>query len=108
MIHRAFLLIATLLVSAAPTACKSDGAAGSGPSTASKTAQGAANPSQAKNGFDGMPPVGTKAKCPVMGTEFEVTKETQSSVYKGKTYVFCCNGCKPQFDANPEKYVAGS
>src|SRR5688572_11301916 len=28
-----------------------------------------------------------------------------SSVYKGKKYLFCCQGCKPQFDKNPEKYV---
>ncbi|MBC8103781.1 MAG: YHS domain-containing protein [Cytophagales bacterium] len=28
-----------------------------------------------------------------------------SSVYKGKKYLFCCGGCKPQFDKNPEKYV---
>ena len=30
----------------------------------------------------------------------------QKSVYKGKTYYFCCPGCKPQFDKNPEKYIS--
>ena len=58
-----------------------------------------------KNGFQGMPPVGTKAVCPVMGNEFTVTKQTESSVYQGKTYVFCCAGCKPAFEKNPKKYL---
>ncbi len=57
------------------------------------------------NGFDGMPPVGTKAFCPVMQNDFTVTKETASSEYQGKTYVFCCAMCKPIFDKNPERYV---
>lgn len=46
------------------------------------------------------------AVCPVMGTKIpDVTKAAGKSVYKGKTYYFCCGGCKPQFDANPEKYI---
>jgi YHS domain-containing protein len=86
------------------------GASTAGTSTANAaTSQAAATPGAAaakvKNGFDGMPAVGTKAVCPVMGDEFEVKADTQSSVYKGKTYVFCCPACKPQFDANPAKYV---
>jgi len=56
-------------------------------------------------GYDKMPAVGTKAKCPVSGNEFEVTKDTTFSVYKGKYYVFCCPGCKPQFDKNPGKFL---
>jgi len=58
-----------------------------------------------KNGFKKKPPVGTKAKCPVTGNEFTVSKDTKYSLYKGKYYVFCCSGCKPQFDKNPEKYL---
>lgn len=57
------------------------------------------------NGFGKKPAIGTKAKCPVMGNEFTVTKDTKSSVYKGKHYVFCCPGCKPTFDKNPKKYI---
>lgn len=46
------------------------------------------------------------AICPVMGTKIpDVTKAAGKSVYKGKTYYFCCAGCKPAFDKNPEKYV---
>ena len=44
--------------------------------------------------------------CPVMGTEItDVSKAAGKSVHKGKTYYFCCPGCKPKFDADPEKYV---
>ena len=46
------------------------------------------------------------AVCPVMGSKIpDVTKAAGKSVYKGKTYYFCCGGCKPQFDKNPEKYI---
>jgi YHS domain-containing protein len=58
-----------------------------------------------KNGFDGMPASGTPAHCPVMKNDFKVTADSTFSVYKGKTYVFCCPGCKPQFEADPEKYI---
>jgi len=43
--------------------------------------------------------------CPVMGGVVKNPKTAPKSVYKGKTYYFCCAGCKPQFDKNPEKYV---
>ena len=47
------------------------------------------------------------AVCPVMGTKIpDVTKAAGQSVYKGKTYYFCCASCKPLFDKNPEKYIA--
>ena len=46
------------------------------------------------------------AVCPVMGTKIpDVTKASGKSVYKGKTYYFCCPGCKPLFDKNPGKYI---
>ena len=64
-----------------------------------------AKATSAENGFDTKPAVGTKAKCPVSGKEFTVSKDTQFSKYKGKYYAFCCPGCKPQFDKNPEKYL---
>ena len=28
-----------------------------------------------------------------------------SSTYGGKTYYFCCAGCKPMFDKDPAKYA---
>jgi YHS domain-containing protein len=64
-----------------------------------------AEPGALRNGFETMPAPGTKAVCPVMGDEFEVKADSSQSVYKGKTYVFCCPACKPKFEADPEKYL---
>ena len=47
-----------------------------------------------------------KLVCPVTGeTIASVKAAVGSSVYKGKTYYFCCSDCKPAFDKNPAKYV---
>ena len=44
--------------------------------------------------------------CPVTGETIASVKDAVgSSVYKGKTYYFCCESCKPAFDKNPAKYV---
>ena len=47
-------------------------------------------------------------RCPVMGGVVKDTKTAPKSIYKGKTYYFCCPGCKPEFDKNPAKYVKKS
>jgi YHS domain-containing protein len=57
--------------------------------------------------FDERPAVGTRATCPVMKGEFVVSESTDSSEHAGKHYVFCCPGCKPRFDADPEKFIEG-
>jgi len=44
-------------------------------------------------------------RCPVMGGIVAHPETAEKSVYNGKTYYFCCAGCKPMFDADPEKYV---
>lgn len=59
----------------------------------------------AQKSFDQPPAAGSQAICPVSGKEFVVKKDTQHSTYKGKHYAFCCAGCKPAFDADPEKYL---
>ncbi len=64
-----------------------------------------AEANNAPSAFDGKPAPGTKAKCLIMGATFTVSEKTEFSTYKGKTYVFCCPGCKPKFDADPEKYI---
>jgi YHS domain-containing protein len=47
--------------------------------------------------------------CPVTGEKIASTKDAAGhSIYKGKTYYFCCPSCKPMFDANPAKYVKPS
>ena len=44
--------------------------------------------------------------CPVTGETIASVKDAVgSSVYKGKTYYFCCESCKPAFDKDPAKYV---
>lgn len=47
------------------------------------------------------------AICPVMSTKIpDVSKAAGGkTVYEGKTYYFCCKGCKPMFLKDPEKYV---
>lgn len=40
-----------------------------------------------------------------------MTVDPQTAVkseYKGQTYYFCSNGCKTQFDKDPDKYASQS
>jgi YHS domain-containing protein len=46
---------------------------------------------------------GEQTVCPVMG--LAINKEL-FTMYKGKKVYFCCPGCKPEFEKNPEKYLA--
>ncbi len=46
----------------------------------------------------------TNKYCPVTTNEFALEKF--SLVYNGETIYFCCNSCKKDFLANPEKYLA--
>jgi YHS domain-containing protein len=46
-----------------------------------------------------------KIQCPVMKTWFVPDEKTDKAVYEGKTYYFCCKGCKPMFEKEPEKYL---
>jgi YHS domain-containing protein len=45
------------------------------------------------------------AICPVSGAYIPDVSKAPKSVYKGKTYYFCCDSCKSTFDKNPEKYI---
>ncbi len=47
----------------------------------------------------------TLALDPVCGMKVNKLNATYSSVYKGKEYYFCSEGCKRAFDQAPEKYV---
>ncbi len=89
---------------AALTACSTPAASTKAAAPASPAAQPAA--AAAPVAFDGMPAVGTQARCPVSGEVFTVTADTVKAEYHGKTYVFCCPHCKPSFEAEPEKYTA--
>ena len=48
------------------------------------------------------------AKDPVCGMEVNIDKAAATSTHQGQTYYFCAVGCKKAFDADPEKYLAGS
>ena len=42
---------------------------------------------------------------PVCGMQIDERKAAGTSVYHGRTYYFCSNGCKAAFDKEPEKYA---
>ncbi len=77
------------------------GGGGSG----SLSAQKAIEETEAPMAFDQPPPIGTQATCPVMKEQFIVGEHTERSEHNGKHYVYCCPGCKAQFDASPESYL---
>ncbi|MBS2018149.1 MAG: YHS domain-containing protein [Deltaproteobacteria bacterium] len=52
--------------------------------------------------------VGDTTKCPVTGEEFTVEATSQKAEYEGKTYYFCCGGCKKKFESDPAKFVKKS
>ena len=47
-----------------------------------------------------------KVQCPVMKTWINPSEAADSVEYHGTTYYFCCEGCKPKFLDNPEKYIS--
>jgi YHS domain-containing protein len=64
-----------------------------------------AGAAKAPSVFDAPQPIGATATCPVLGNTFTITADTLHSEYQGKHVYFCCAGCKPQFDADPQKYL---
>ena len=52
--------------------------------------------------------VGDTTKCPVSGEEFTVEASSPKTELEGKTYYFCCGGCKKKFEADPAKYLKKS
>jgi len=48
------------------------------------------------------PMAGEQTICPVEGGTI---KKNLYTIYKGKKVYFCCAGCKPEFEKNPEKYI---
>jgi Cu+-exporting ATPase len=45
------------------------------------------------------------AKDLVCGMDVDEAKPAGTSIYKGKTYYFCSQGCQKKFEANPEFYI---
>ncbi len=46
-----------------------------------------------------------KVQCPVMKNWILPSEAADSTEYNGKTYYFCCGGCKEQFLKNPDNYI---
>jgi Cu+-exporting ATPase len=44
-------------------------------------------------------------KDPVCGMTVESGEQAGDSTYQGKTYHFCSDACKEQFDRNPRPFV---
>lgn len=65
--------------------------------------QGMIQPAAAATDMDGI-----FQKDPVCGMDVEARSAKtagRTSSYRGKTYYFCCNACKQQFDKDPENFV---
>ena len=42
---------------------------------------------------------------PICKMKVEEKDARYTSVHDGKTYYFCCRGCKATFDSNPKRYA---
>ena len=42
---------------------------------------------------------------PICGMEVEAEISAGKTEYEGKTYYFCCEGCKKEFDEHPQDYA---
>src|SRR5258708_39597857 len=47
-----------------------------------------------------------KEKDPVCGMMVDPARAKATHEHAGKTYYFCCTGCKEKFTADPAKYLA--
>ena len=45
---------------------------------------------------------------PVCGMEVDPNTAAATSLYDGKTYYFCSEECKRDFDANPDQFTASA
>ena len=97
-------LVVVLLAALGVVACGSS----KGGANAAPNAPNAPNaPSGKASGIKkpGEANVGDTAECPVSGEEFNVEATSPKHEHDGKTYYFCCGGCKKKFESNPEKFV---
>lgn len=47
-----------------------------------------------------------RIKDPVCSMEFDAERAVAHTEHEEKTYYFCSEECKRQFDANPERYCS--
>jgi xanthine dehydrogenase accessory factor len=48
-----------------------------------------------------------EAKDPICGMMVEKSKAKHKSEFQGKTFYFCCAGCRQKFEQSPDHYLAG-
>jgi xanthine dehydrogenase accessory factor len=48
-----------------------------------------------------------EAKDPICGMTVEKSNAKHKSEFQGKTFYFCCAGCKQKFEQSPERYLPG-
>lgn len=53
-----------------------------------------------------LPVISTEAKDPICGMMVDTGKAKHKSEYLGKTFYFCCAGCKQKFEVEPARYSA--
>ncbi len=46
-------------------------------------------------------------KDPICGMTVEKSKAKHKTEFEGKTFYFCCAGCKQKFEQSPERYLTG-
>ena len=80
-------------------------ACGSAPSPATPATPAAAAAPAAVVKAPGDAKIGDTTKCPVSGEEFVVAASSPKTEHDGKTYYFCCGGCKKKFEAEPGKFA---
>lgn len=51
--------------------------------------------------------ISSEAKDPICGMMVEKSKAKHNTEFRGKTFYFCCAGCKQKFEQSPERYLAG-
>jgi len=51
------------------------------------------------------PPEKTEAKDPICGMTVSVAGAKYTAEFEGRSFFFCCGGCKQAFDKRPEKYA---
>ncbi|AKU97720.1 Lead, cadmium, zinc and mercury transporting ATPase [Labilithrix luteola] len=90
-----------------PTSPSSSAPSSSAPA-ASTAAAGGTTAAKGPVKEPGEAKVGDTTKCPVSGEEFTVEASSPKVEYEGKTYYFCCGGCKKKFEADPAKFAKKS
>jgi xanthine dehydrogenase accessory factor len=55
----------------------------------------------------GLNVIQNEAKDPICGMTVEKSTAKHKADFRGKTFYFCCAGCKQKFEQSPESYLAG-